>query len=375
MDLPRDTMSSLSTKGCPDVFALLPAIPSLNNSYGAVLLGTYFGLMMYGFNMHQAYRYARLFPNDHTYVKSLVIVVLILETFHTVLCMHMSYYYLAVNYFDPLALLAGSWSIDLLPISAGVTIIACQTFFIRRLYLLVAHKYKLLVALVIGLLVGELAFSAAATAEAFIQPTFAKYQHVTWLISVGFSLAVVADGIITTVLIVSLRRSRTGVGRTDSVVDILILYAMTTGLFTSIFNTLAFLFALIEPNNLIYVGINIVASKLYATSLFAALNTRQALAQQGNGASTVIFGGTPPPAPGSTPRVTFPTLDRWSVARVPPTGTSDTALEDLHIKVDLERGLGRPEEKQTVRVQAGSSDSVMEMKGVVDAVTRQAETA
>ncbi|KAI0363601.1 hypothetical protein BV20DRAFT_116461 [Pilatotrama ljubarskyi] len=255
--------------GCPETRSLLPKLPSLNNTYGAVLLGSYFGVMLYGFNMHQAYRYSRLFPGDHMYLKVLVVAVLILETFHTVLCMHMSYYYLASNYFDPIALLAGSWSIDLLPISAGVTIIACQTFFVRRVYL-VGRRYKVLVGLVIALLFGELAFCAAATAEAFIQPTFAKYEHVTWLISVGFGMAVVADGILTTALIIALRKSRTGVRRTDSVIDVLVLYAITTGLLTSIFNTLAFMFALIEPSNLIYVGVNIVASKLYATSLFAA---------------------------------------------------------------------------------------------------------
>ncbi|KAI0353698.1 hypothetical protein OH77DRAFT_1426940 [Trametes cingulata] len=260
------------------------------------------------------------------YLKVLVVIVLILETFHTILCMHMSYYYLATNYFNPFALLAGSWSIDLLPISAGVTIIACQTFFVRRVYL-VGHRYRILVGLVVALLFSELAFAAAATAEAFIQPTFAKYEHVTWLISVGFGMAVVADGILTTALIIALRKSRTGVRRTDSVIDVLVLYAITTGLLTSVFNTLAFLFASIESSNLIYVGINIVASKLYATSLFAALNSRQALAQQGMGASTAIYGGT------GVPRAAGPTvtIEQWKVAP-PPHGTSDTALEEMQFK-------------------------------------------
>ncbi|KAH9896091.1 hypothetical protein C8Q73DRAFT_465352 [Cubamyces lactineus] len=328
--LPGDSSPS------PNLVSRFPGVPSLNSTYGAVLLGSYFGLMMYGFNLHQAYRYARLFPGDQLFLKAVVVAVLILESFHTVLCMHMSYYYLAVNYFDPLALLSGSWSIDMLPISAGVTIIACQTFFVRRVYHLVGRRYTFLVIIVIALLIGELAFSAAATAEAFIQPTFAKYEHVTWLISVGFGLALAADGILTTVLILCLRQSRTGVRRTDSVVDVLILYAITTGLLTSVFNTLAFLFALIEPNNLVYVGINIIASKLYATSLFAALNSRVALTQQGNGASTVIFGttGVASPGSGAAPRVMFPTLDRWSVAAGPPTGTSDTELQDAHTKAE-----------------------------------------
>ncbi|KAI0323984.1 hypothetical protein GY45DRAFT_1365298 [Cubamyces sp. BRFM 1775] len=361
---------SVFPSSSPSSGSLFPAVPSLNSTYGAVLLGSYFGLMMYGFNLHQAYRYARLFPTDQLFLKAVVVAVLILETFHTVLCMHMSYYYLAANYFDPLALLAGSWSIDMLPISAGVTIIACQTFFVRRVYHLLGRRYTFIVIIVnwvslcppllirrclivsdnrwpahsilcrrysrsVSINLGWLGLVIVLTApSSFIQPTFAKYEHVTWLISVGFGVALAADGILTTVLILCLRQSRTGVRRTDSVVDVLILYAITTGLLTSVFNTLAFLFALIQANNLIYVGINIVASKLYATSLFAALNSRVALTQQGNGASTAIYGATGAVPPGAMPRVTFPTIDRWSVAAGPPTGTSDTALHDVHTRME-----------------------------------------
>ncbi|KAI0775138.1 hypothetical protein BD413DRAFT_294423 [Trametes elegans] len=332
--------------------SLIPTLPSLNNTYGAVLLGSYFGVMLYGFNMHQAYRYSRIYRDDNMYLKVLVVAVLILETFHTALCMHMSYYYLANNYFNPIALLSGSWSIDMLPISAGLVIIACQTFFVRRVYL-VGRQFKHLVYLVVVLLFCELAFCAAATAEAFIQPTFATYEHVTWLISVGFGVAVVADGILTTALIVALRRNRTGIRRTDSVVDVLVLYAVTTGLLTTVFNTLAFLFALIQPNNLIYVGINIVASKMYATSLFAALNTRQALAQQGFGASTAIYGGG---RRGSTAPHATVSLDQWRVAQVPPNGTSETALAGTELK--SERPLGFEGGMQAKE----SEDALVEMR-------------
>ncbi len=65
-------------------------IPTLNSTYGAVLLGTFFGLMfvspytmrlsvrspstssLYGLAIHQAYRYSRLDFGDSFFTKSYV---------------------------------------------------------------------------------------------------------------------------------------------------------------------------------------------------------------------------------------------------------------------------------------------------------------
>lgn len=69
-------------------------IPALDNTYGAILMGSNISLMyvcsmrivflgghllmycyfgrLYGFNLHQAYRYFRQFPNDSRFVKLVV---------------------------------------------------------------------------------------------------------------------------------------------------------------------------------------------------------------------------------------------------------------------------------------------------------------
>ena len=50
--------------------------------------------------------------------------------------------------------------------------------------------------------------------------------------SAGVGIASLADTIMTAALIFSLHRSRTGVKRTDSLINVLILYAINTGLLT-----------------------------------------------------------------------------------------------------------------------------------------------
>ncbi|KAL1949888.1 hypothetical protein VTO73DRAFT_8769 [Trametes versicolor] len=203
------------------------------------------------------------------------------------------YFYLVTSYSHPEALSVGVWSIngDLVTHSCsnlietfvqGLTIILSQSFFARRVYLIGA-SFRFLVLVAIILLVGELGLFAAATAQAFIFPKFVHFQKFTWLISAGAAMAVVADGLLTSVLVTVLRQNTTGMKRMDTILDILILYAISTGLLTSVVNFLSFIFSLVNPGNLIYAACGLVATKLYANSLLAALNSRKYLAERAAG--------------------------------------------------------------------------------------------
>ncbi|KAJ3004702.1 hypothetical protein NUW54_g4688 [Trametes sanguinea] len=300
--------------------ALLQEVPSLNNTFGAFLLGTFIGLMLYGLTLHQTYRYYRLFPGDLKLIQAFVITTLVLETIHTVLCMHIwwvviermrstvaltgwlrSYYYLVLNYAKPLALLDGVWSIRILPISTALVILVSECFFTRRVYLsawfptanhaerglismAVGSKYtKAIVAITPVLMVvftgfaAELLGGVAASAEAFIRPTFAGFDGVAWMTSAGFGAAVAIDALLAVTLVITLHKSRTGFKRTDSLIDLLIIYTINTGLVTGVFGILSFIFALVWPESLIWSACNLVATKTYATSLLAVLNSRKRL--------------------------------------------------------------------------------------------------
>ncbi|EIW57759.1 uncharacterized protein TRAVEDRAFT_48789 [Trametes versicolor FP-101664 SS1] len=202
-----------------------------------------------------------------------------LETFHTVACAHVCYFYLVTSYPNPKALSLGVWSIDIAVGLTGMIVVLSQSFFARRVYL-VGPSFRFLVLVAVVLLVGELGFFVAATTEAFVIPELFRFQRVTWLISTGTVMAVVADGLLTSVLVTVLRRSNTGMKRTDTIVDLLILYTVSTGLLTSVVDFSSFIFSLVSTNTLIYSAFGIVATKLYANSLLAALNSRKYLAER-----------------------------------------------------------------------------------------------
>ncbi|KAI0655878.1 hypothetical protein C8Q70DRAFT_401916 [Cubamyces menziesii] len=57
-------------------FKLPLELPSLDSTLGAMLLGMFIGLIIYGVTLNQAYQYFRRYPQDSLILKTLVLVVL-----------------------------------------------------------------------------------------------------------------------------------------------------------------------------------------------------------------------------------------------------------------------------------------------------------
>ncbi|KAJ8482905.1 hypothetical protein ONZ51_g5036 [Trametes cubensis] len=252
------------------------ALPALDNTFGAMFLGTVFGQMLYGLTVYQTYKYFRLYAKDTLFHKVLVATILLLETFHSILCIHVCYYYVITNYFNPAALLKDIWSLRLLTVVTGAAIIISQSFYARRVYL-IGRGFRFVVVLAIILMLGEAAFTLAATVESFILPTLFDFRKFSWMVSATYGLALGCDVVLTGTLIFVLLHSRTGFKTTDNIIEVLILYMVNTGLLTGIISIIAFVFALTLSGNLIYVGFGIVGAKLYANSLLAVLNSRKSL--------------------------------------------------------------------------------------------------
>ncbi|OSC98512.1 hypothetical protein PYCCODRAFT_1470989 [Trametes coccinea BRFM310] len=261
---------------------LFPGV-DVTETFGAVLIGTFVSLTLFGVNLHQTFRYFRLFPKDAPSLVFVVVLTFALEVLHTIMGMHICYYYLVESFFFPTNLLTGVWSIKLLTLNMGSVIVVSQCFFARRVYLIGGHQRFLAVITAILLMaeLGKSAFATAATVETYIQVTFARFIHVSWLISAGFAMAVVADGTVAICLTYALRRSRANHTRTDSWLDVILVYTVNTGLLTSFLSIFSLIFATIYKSNLIYVGFNTVATRLYANSLMAVLNSRRSPIDKG----------------------------------------------------------------------------------------------
>ncbi|KAI0695204.1 hypothetical protein C8T65DRAFT_665701 [Cerioporus squamosus] len=187
--------------------------PSLNDTYGALLLGSFAGLISYGILVHQAYRYFRVYSGDKLINKAA------LDTLQNLVIIHACYTYLISDYFKPLALLRGIW---------------------------------------------------------FTVPgqTFAEYQRFYWIDSAACGAAIVSDSLTAGVLIVTLSRQRTPYEETNTLLNTLIIYTINTG---AIVNALAIVFALARPNTMEWIAIELLAVRLYTNSVLAVLNSRKSL--------------------------------------------------------------------------------------------------
>ncbi|KAI1784894.1 hypothetical protein LXA43DRAFT_1100916 [Ganoderma leucocontextum] len=287
---------------------LLPKLPALDNTFGAALIGTFYSV--------STLDPAQTVWNDAVSVISILHPVLWLRwtVFTTVYGFSVAspYSWMIIHpiitaYSRRCTWLCAAMSASLRKLVHQVGIDLVRSYhnhFSERVYLAeyeVGLRYRTLVFVAMSLLVGELAFFAAATIETLLIPPFKGFEHLEWLISIGSAQAITADTLLTSVLIITLHRRRTGIKRTDSMIDVLILYAVSTGFLTTVFNILAFIFVLAFPGNLIYVAFSVIATKLYANTLLVALNTRHALSRGGlvedsdiklYGSNTVFAGST-----------------------------------------------------------------------------------
>ncbi|KAI0363611.1 hypothetical protein BV20DRAFT_118590 [Pilatotrama ljubarskyi] len=270
--------------------AVRSELPSLQDTFGAYLICTCLGCMLFGLTTHQTYRYYRLYPTDGISLKFLVASLLALDILHTITSIHVCYFYLVTNYFNPLSMSTGVWSIRLGIVETGLVILVAHCFYARRLFLL--GNGHLFPVSVIGLLLfAEIGFSIAATVESFIQVSFEKFFKFQWLIWVILAVALMVDLVATSILTFYLRRSRTGFKRTDSMVDVLMVYAINTGLSTSVLTFAALICSIAAPHTLIWAAITVPATKMYANSLLAVLNSRRSLIDKGlEGFETGSFG-------------------------------------------------------------------------------------
>ncbi|KAI8969887.1 hypothetical protein BD414DRAFT_502469 [Trametes punicea] len=270
--------------------AAIAAAIDLEFTFGAYLICTCLGCIMFGLTTHQTYRYYRLYPTDTSSLKLLVFVILLLDIMHTISSIHICYFYLVTNYFHPERLAEGVWSIRLIILETGLLILCSHCFYARRLFFL-SNRNWIPVAVIASLLLVEIAFCIAAAVESFIQVTFQNFIRFSYLLWTILACAVAVDCVATGTLTYYLRKSRTGFKRTDSMVDILMVYTINTGLSTSIISAASLICAVTMKDNLIYSAILVVGSKMYSNSLLAVLNSRRSLVDKGmEGFETGSFG-------------------------------------------------------------------------------------
>ncbi|KAI0353769.1 hypothetical protein OH77DRAFT_1522309 [Trametes cingulata] len=242
---------------------------SLDDTYGAYLLGTFMSLILFGISIHQCYRYCRLYPTDTLYIRSLVGGLMILETLQMTLLMFTCYYYLVSNYFNVAVFNNGVWSLKIIPGFIGLITLTAQTFFARRAWLL-GSKYRVVVSIAIFCLFLHVGFAIGVVIVSFQIHSLDKIGPSNrWLFGVALFPASLADVLLAGVIIIALRRSHQSYKQVDTWFDAFILYVVNTGLLTGIFNLIPSILAANNSKNFIWASFSFIAARLYANTLLS----------------------------------------------------------------------------------------------------------
>lgn len=255
----------------------------LTNTYGAATMGAMATLILYGITVLQTYFYFLQYPKDSPAFKLLVASLCLLDSLHIVLVCHVIYHYLVTNYFNPIALLSGVWSLYA-SVAANV-VIACavQIFFTMRIYHLSGPRTKhWLTTLVTIFVILHFCFGVDTVVKFAVQPDLAAISQIGLKTVLPFSIfAVMSDILVAASLCALLWNSRSELRSTNMIINRLMLWAVNRCLLTAAVAVAETIVFCVTPSQLWFISIDFVIGKLYCNSLLATLNSRDSIRTTG----------------------------------------------------------------------------------------------
>ncbi|KDQ53929.1 hypothetical protein JAAARDRAFT_38900 [Jaapia argillacea MUCL 33604] len=259
-----------------------PAVPELNvgGTLGALLVGGLITYSLYGMTCTQTYVYYQRQRSQHDRIslRLLVLALWFLDTFDTIINGHLLYHYLVTNYLNPIALAFPVWSIILHVAVTSITDFVVRLMYARRILKL--SKSYALSGVVVAVTLLDLVCGLIITVKAFRVGTWSQLHSISSLFYINFAAGTAGDAYVAAVLSYFLHQSRTGFQRTDSLINVLTMYTINTGLLTAIDAAAGMITYIVMPNNFVFIAFYLNLSKLYVNSYLASLNAREGLRER-----------------------------------------------------------------------------------------------
>ncbi|KAJ7266399.1 hypothetical protein B0H12DRAFT_1321017 [Mycena haematopus] len=289
---------------------------AFDTTLGALCVSYVLAWGLFGVMSMQSFSYFQKFVKDTLWLKTLVAGLWMLDTLQLVLIGHVLYYWVITNYANPAVLAVSVWSFNIGILVTNTIVLIVELFLARRVFirrppslsmdfffsdtvvLPVSNRNYLLTGIIVLLSFTYFGFEMAVQVRTFQLKKLELFFEFQWIASVGLACASAADLIIAVSLSYYLWKSRTGIKKTDSIVNMLILYAMNTGLLTGICVLIDMICFLTMPSNLVHIAFNIVVGKLYTNSLLATLNFRDTIRSNATNANTWSLSTMPTAGPG-----------------------------------------------------------------------------
>ncbi|KAJ3547928.1 hypothetical protein NM688_g5354 [Phlebia brevispora] len=301
-----------------------PDIPAILKAAG-ITLGSTFGVVYFGVAFSSMSRKAR---SDNWFLKSVVALMWILDSAHQALVIHLCYYYLILEYGNPMALGVNVWSLPSQMLLNIVIAFFVQSFLVSRLWRLSRNVWITVFCYWVAWVRSE--FVPDAESVLTLSPLSGVYLYYPVKLFMyrelevaedqlqskavaGLSAALIADLAIAAATSFYLYRSRTGFRSLDGIIARLIALSFTTGILTTCFEFAIFILAsrslhivlsigdlrqyvlqlLVDKRTFYDLAVGFVISKLYANTLLITLNTRESIRGSKENYETMLFESVP----------------------------------------------------------------------------------
>ncbi|KIP06899.1 hypothetical protein PHLGIDRAFT_24357 [Phlebiopsis gigantea 11061_1 CR5-6] len=257
---------------------------TFDNTWGAAMIGGFITAVLYGVMLVQIWMFFRRSQGEGPFMRASVRTHL-LNTMHLICIIHALYRFMVSNFLNPLALIEKTpWSVMVVFFTAATDVLV-QCWFTFRVHRLSKGNWWLTVIL------GCLTITVLGNSVGVFQlATFPEFAKANWVVYLGLAFTVTTDLIIALALCYYLRRMRSGsFHRTESMITNLMVYAVNTGLLTSLLCIACIVARVTQPNNFIFIGLFFPLSSLYSNALLGSLNARDWF-RTGSDALTIPLG-------------------------------------------------------------------------------------
>ncbi|TFK69942.1 hypothetical protein BDN72DRAFT_839712 [Pluteus cervinus] len=279
---------------------------TFDGTLGALLIGMNISTIFYGITCVQIFLYATCprTSKDGWFLKTLVSVLLALDTVHQVTIFIGMYRFLVTDYLNPLQLIKdastgpASLSFHTGLVCSDVLILLVQLYYTWRLWVFsisVSDGVRWL------LTTSTLIFALISFATAMVIVVETGDPHSNFSSPLGNSgtawkvclpMGIACDAIITFGMLLNLHQSRSKIQSTNDGMNFLMMSIFNTGLLTIIVSiaTLICFYAL-PSSNLAYGALGLIAPRCYLNSFLATLNSREYLREKMAVPINISFGG------------------------------------------------------------------------------------
>jgi len=200
-----------------------------------------------------------------------------LDTLHMAFTIAPLWYYLIENFGNYLALLNIVWSLKV-QLTVNVIIIQfVQSLYALRVWKLSSNTTRIWAWVLIGALLAGYATGIILVEKTVTLSQFSQISDIRWVIYLSFVMPTFNDIALAVGICHLLAFQRTTFAETRSRIWIITRYVFISGTLTSIWSLAALITYSVMPNNLVFLGMEFLLTKLYINSYLAMLNARMSV--------------------------------------------------------------------------------------------------